>query len=191
MRYVGLGLWVKSPHEITNDDLFKVYDIYKASEGKPLLQRIKYGTKIIAQLCDGSRKVRWYHYFYLKKTLMFADLLGEKKGEYSDPKDQLNKFILWLAPKVNKTPNELIKGVGVEQFSAYADQIVKRDLDLAVSRIREQHIPGEYMKQLKNIYDELDRNQKKLDIRLTQLEEQVETVLDPSRIFDATVRTYQ
>lgn len=60
-------------------------------------------------------------------------------------------LVTWIAPRVNQTVESVLVGTPINHLSDYMDQIIERDIALAMTAMLSYHDPKGMMKEIKRI----------------------------------------
>lgn len=170
MKYVGWGVWIKA--EISLFDVTVVCDLARAAAGKSLFVRLQYYKKIVAQITT-LKRVWFWHAFMVKRILVMADMLGGKKTEY-DPKEKINNFVFWLAPRVGTTPHEILHNLNSESLQKFSQEAINYNIHRESAKAMMQHMPAKYFEEIQKVYD-----YKRVEARQLRDAEIDETMTDP------------
>lgn len=181
MRYVGLGLWLKS--DICFQDVLTICDLIRQAHNRSFWIRFLHYKKVLQTLTTG-KKVRWYHFFLIKRVLHAADLLSDQKVGY-DPKQKIEHFVNWLAPRLRMSAREILTQYNINSLEGFYREALafhfKRDAYSALS----QHAPVRFNELVEQLYDY--RRADALEARNAEIEETIRNP-DDSQIEDMTNR---
>lgn len=153
MVYIGLGRWLKT--DVTYEDILTVCDLIReAHNQKPRTRRIYY-RKVVETLTTGSgwvgSRVRWYHYFLTLRVLRAADMLSDEKVE-TDPRETLMEFVNWLAPRLGKTPKEILTQFNQNTLFDYYSSAVSFMYQKELARGIAAHAPMKFHEIVSDLY---------------------------------------
>lgn len=172
MKYVGWGVWIKA--EVSLFDVLVVCDLARQAHGKPFFVRLQYYKKIVAQVTILKRVWLW-HAFMIVRIMTAADLLGKEDTGY-DPKEKINNFVYWLAPRVGQTPHEILHNLNSESLQKYATEAIDYKFHRDSVQPMMQLMPKEYFKEIEKMYD-----YKRVEARQMRDAEIAETMADPDQ----------
>lgn len=172
MKYVGWGVWIKA--EISLFDVSVVCDLARAASGMPFFIRMQYHKKIVEQVTN-VKKARFWHALMARRILVAAGMLGEKKTGY-DPKDKIENFVYWLAPRVGHAPHEILHNLSSESLHKFAHEAINYSLHRDSVKAMIQHLPAKYFEEVQKLYD-----YNRAEARQLRDAEIAETMADPDQ----------
>lgn len=177
MKYAGWGLFIRS--DIPIGVIRDIVRIGMASVGASFLRRLFYNRRVIELIVDRPASVRWWHAFWVNRVLQAAELISRQVVDRpGDPLQEIENLVMWMAPRVGKTPAEIYHGVDYRQINHYVDEICRRDLDAAASAIKAQHIPMDYSNEIMRKREQITRRLERVENRIEEIEERVEEIAE-------------
>lgn len=170
MRYVGLGLWLKS--DICFADILTVCGLIREAHNNSLWVRFLHYKKVLQTITTG-RKVRWFHFFITRRVLVAADMLSDEKVEY-DPQQKVLHFVNWLAPRLRMSAREILTQYNINTLEGFYKESLAFHFKRDVSSALAQHSPGKFHEMIEQMYDY--RRTEALEARNAEIEE---TISDP------------
>ncbi|HNA77839.1 MAG TPA: hypothetical protein PKY99_00210 [Turneriella sp.] len=154
MVYVGLGRWLKP--DVSYEDILTVCDLIRVAQDKKLFTRIIYYKKVVEIMTTGSglfgRRIRWYHYRLIVRVLKAADMMSDEKVEY-DPRETLMDFVNWLAPRLGKTPKEILLQFNSATLFDYYSSAISFLYQKEMAKALAQHAPLKYHEIISGLYE--------------------------------------
>lgn len=144
MQHVGWGVFVRdSVHVSDVRTCITASRLYLKSKG---WLRLHYMKRIVSAL-TGKRAWSWQ--IPLVNKLMAA--AGFKPGDTNDADDalvSLDRVCTWIGARLNKTREEVAALLTIDEISPTVMEIMKRDLEHALSMVKAHHLPEKFTEEI-------------------------------------------
>jgi len=173
MVYIGLGRWLKT--DVTYEDILTVCDLIRNAQDKKRKLRKIYYRRVVEVLTTGTgwlgHRIRWFHHFLVIRVLKAADMLSEEKVQ-ADPRETLMEFVNWLAPRLGKTPKEIITQFNQNTLFDYYSSAISFLYQKELARGIAAHAPLKFHEIVSDLYQFKAKGRKiALEARQAEIEE--------------------
>lgn len=154
MVYVGLGRWLKT--DVTYEDILTVCDLIRQAHNQKRKIRRIYYRRVVEVLTTGTgwlgARIRWFHHFLIIRVLKAADMLSEEKVQ-ADPREVLMEFVNWLAPRLGRTPKEILTQFNQNTLFDYYSSAISFLYQKELARGIAAHAPLKFHEIVSGLYE--------------------------------------